>query len=291
MMIMTDKKKAAKTIVHPLATSVEHNDRYFSRAVGKSFQLLDLLNRAGAALSLNELASQVKLTRSSTFRLLYTLQKLHYVFQDGEGKYSIAIENWISSSRQVANALLKVAPVRAKELHAKFHESVSLAVFFQNHIEVVQVFESPQAVRMANSVGDIIPPHASSLGKAVTAFQTEEARMKLIKSYGIRRFTEHTITDQATLMRELATIREKGFAYEEEEAFLDGCCVGCPIFGNGEAAVAAISISMPKSRLPNGEKLKIMISDLQMTARKISEDLNKHMHSVVGAEPAFPARR
>ena len=115
------------------------------------FKLLDLLNRAGAALSLNELASQVKLTRSSTFRLLYTLQKSDHVFQDGEGKYSIAIENWISSSRQVANALLKVAPVRAKELHAKFHESVSLAVFFQNHIEVVQVFESPQAVRMANS--------------------------------------------------------------------------------------------------------------------------------------------
>ena len=69
-------------------------------------------------------------------------------------------------------------------------------------------------------------------------------------------------------------------------------CVGRPILGSPEkAAVAAISISMPKSRLPNGEKLKIMISDLQMTARKISEDLNNHTHSVVGAEPAFPARR
>jgi len=42
-------------------------------------------------------------------------------------------------------------------------------------------------------------------------------------------------------MAELVKVRTKGFAIEDEEAFVDGCCVGCPIFAGGEMAVAALS--------------------------------------------------
>ena len=50
---------------------------------------------------------------------------------------------------------------------------------FENRIEVVATVESPHLIRMGNTVGRILPPHASSLGKAVTAFQREEVRDRL----------------------------------------------------------------------------------------------------------------
>ncbi len=283
-MVAAKTSATAKDAVKPRAkreamVAGDRDDRYFSRAVGKSFELLRLLNRASVALSLNQLSVQVGLTRSSAFRLLHTLQVLRYVKQDSEGRYAIAAENWISTSVQATNALIRIAKEPARALNLRFQETVSLAVLYSNHIEVVQVFESPRVIRMANTLGGIIPPHTSSLGKSITAFQVEQVQLKLIHGYGLRRFTEHTTIDEVALLQELTQIREQGFAREEEETFPDGCCIGCPIFAGGETAVAAISISMPKFRMPQGLEQNKMISGLQDTARKISEGMKSCMCS------------
>jgi DNA-binding IclR family transcriptional regulator len=273
------KSAKARAVAEPSNTQTVEGNRYYSRAVGKSFELIDLLNRAHGALSLTELASRIGLTKSSTFRLLFTLQALRHVKQDDEGKYRLAVENWISPSAQITNTLITVAKEPSQSLRTRFQETVSLAVLYTNHIEVVQGFESPRVIRMANTLGGIIPPHASSLGKAITAFQTEQVQSKLIHSYGIRRFTDHTITDEVAVMAELAQVRTKGFAIEDEEAFVDGCCVGCPIFAGGEIAVAALSMSMPKFRLPQGKGLDSLIADVRSTANIISDNLKVRLGS------------
>jgi IclR family acetate operon transcriptional repressor len=269
--------KTAPSVIHVKDNG--RDDRYFARAVSKSFDLLDLLSRAGASLSLNELAAQVDLTKSSTFRLLQTLRALGYVSQDSETRYSLEAENWISPAVQTKNALLAVARDQARDLRTRFQETVSLAVLYANHIEVVLGFESPRMIRMANTLGGIIPPHASSLGKAILAFQPQQVQSRLIHSYGIRRFTEHTITDEVALLEELALVRRQGHAVEDEEAFLDGCCVGCPIFAGRSSAVAAISTSMPKFRFPQGDELKSMIASLKDTARAISDSLQNQLRA------------
>lgn len=252
---------------------LESEDRYFSRAVAKSFELIELLNKAGGSLSLTDLAVKVGLTKTSTYRLLFTLVSLRHVKQDEGGRYFLATENWISPSVQIANALTAIAKEPAQALRTRFQETVSLAVLYANHIEVILGFESPRVIRMANTLGGIIPPHASSLGKAIAAFQSETVRTKLIHSYGIRRFTEHTLTDEEALIEGLAEVRRKGYAFEDEEAFLDGCCIGCPIFAGNNTAVAGISISMPKFRLPPKKEREKMIAELQRAAAEISERL------------------
>ena len=118
-----------------------------------------------------------------------------------------------------------------QQLSRQLRETTSLAALFDNRIEVIAVVESPQPIRMSNIVGHILPPNASSLGKAITAFQNEERREKLLRSYGVYRFTEHTITDRTDLDREYARVREQKFATDLEESVSDGHCFGVPIFG------------------------------------------------------------
>ena len=67
--------------------------RYFSRAVGKAIQMLELLSRNGAPMSLVELSKQTQLTKSSAFRLLQTLETLHYIRRDANGHYLPSHEN------------------------------------------------------------------------------------------------------------------------------------------------------------------------------------------------------
>ena len=125
-----------------------------------------------------------------------------------------------------------------RELSREFGETVTLAMRFENRIEVVATIESPQLIRMGNTVGRILPPHASSLGKAITSHQTEDVRERLIRSYGVTPFTTHTITDEVALKLELERVRERGYSIDEEESVLEGRCFGVPIFGPAHEVVS-----------------------------------------------------
>ncbi len=252
--------------------------QYFSRAVSKAFYILNFLNLSQEPVSLNEMAARAGLTKTSCFRLLHTLERLRYIAQGPDSRYSIAESNWGSPSAQIANALLRSSQPIARALSEACGESVSIAVLFTNHIEVVQSFESSRVLRMANTVGRILPPHASSLGKAIAAFQPEAVRRKLLVSYGLQRFTPNTITDESKLREEFKKIRKQEYAYEGEESTWDGCCFGAPIFvghaGEQNPAVAAISVSMPKSRKPSeGIPHEILMEQLFTASWKLSQEL------------------
>jgi DNA-binding IclR family transcriptional regulator len=257
------------------ASSQQEESAYFSRSIGKAFLILNLLSRSKIPLSLSEIASLADLTKSSCFRLLFTLQTLRYLSQNEDGRFSIAADNWVNSATQVASSLPGIASESIQRLNSEFRETISLAVLFSNHIEVVHVKESPQVIRMANTVGRILPPHASSLGKAITAFQTPEIRNHLLQSYGLMRLTDATITDEALVLQEFEAIRKNGVAHEAEESTPEGCCFGCPIFLDSSSAVAAISISIPKSRLPETRTRARLLQALRAESKKISQKLHE----------------
>jgi len=266
---------------------IEGEDPYFSRAVGKSFLMLNLLSLADEPLTLNQMTSQAELTKSSCFRLLHTLERLHLVARTVDGRYLLKEKSAGASAARITSALLQVEQQHLRSLNEEFGETVSVAVLFTNHIEVVQTLESPRVLRMANTVGRILAPHASSLGKAITAFQPEEISRKLLVSYGLQRFTANTITDERLLREEFERIREQGYASEAEESTPDGYCFGAPLFfQSGKApgvAVAALSLSMPKSRLPEGEARSYMVQRLLTTASQVSAELHPQ---ISGALPA-----
>jgi IclR family acetate operon transcriptional repressor len=126
---------------------------------------------------------------------------------------------------------------------------------------------------MSNVVGHIVPPNSSSLGKAITAFQTEERREKLLRSNGIYRFTDHTIVDRAELFREWERVRAQKFATDREESVYDGVCFGVPIFGESGEVNAAISVSLPKARLRQGDHPAVIMEALAAAAAQVATDL------------------
>jgi len=138
---------------------------------------------------------------------------------------------------------------------------------------VIAVVESPQTVRMSNVVGHILPPNASSMGKAVTAFQTEDRREKLLRSHGVYRFTDHTLTDGSELGAEWERVQLQKFAVDREESVYDGVCFAVPIFGESGEVNAAISLSLPKARLRNAEHEAAMVKALTAAAAQIAADL------------------
>jgi IclR family acetate operon transcriptional repressor len=248
----------------------ERSDKYFSKVIGKALDLIAILRSSTEPLSLNELTARLDLAKSSVFRILHTLEVSGYIERDSAGRYSVGADLRDSAPGRVRVSLVSAATSALRELSREFRETVTLAMYFENRIEVVATLESPHLIRMGNTVGRIVPPHASSLGKAITAFQREDVRDRLIRSYGMHRFTEHTITDEMELKREFERVRARGYSTDAEESVLEGCCFGAPILDADGHSIGAISVSSPKMRMRDEQLQKRLIATLRRAADAVS---------------------
>ena len=243
----------------------EREDKYFSKVIGKALDIIDILRSSGQPLSLNELTLRIELAKSSVFRILHTLEVSGYIERDPTGRYSVAADLQAWAPGQMRSTLVDAALPALKDLNREFRETVSLAMRFENRIEVIATLESPHLIRMGNTVGRIVPPHASSLGKAIAAFQPEDVRERLVRSYGIHRFTDHTVTDEVELKREFERVRSRGYSTDQEESVLEGCCFGVAVLDAHGDAIAAISISSPKMRVRDEPLQKRLVAAISLT--------------------------
>ena len=107
------------------------------------------------------------------------------------------------------------------------------------------------------------------MGKAILAFLPESDQVSLIERLELTANTNNTITDRATLIEHLATVRAQKFAIDNEETEDGVRCVGAPIFDRTGHVFAAISVSGPAYRLPIS-RLIALASLVMDTANTIS---------------------
>lgn len=208
-------------------------------------------------MSLSELAAAIKLGKPAALRLLRTLEQLGYLSRDGGKYYRLEAGASMTGMQGSLHIIRRIAGGFCRELQSKCSETVTLAYLFDDHIRVVDVFESTRQIKMSNRVGRMLQPYASSLGKAITAFQDEGLMQALLDVYGIYRFTRHTLVDQLAIQNEFAAVRRRGYAEDKEETVEGGYCIGFPLRTPDRGVVAAMSISAPRFRIPaeGAEKL------------------------------------
>jgi DNA-binding IclR family transcriptional regulator len=251
----------------------ERTDKYFSKVIGKALDVIAILRSTAQPLSLNELTLRLELAKSSVFRILHTLEVAEYVERDAAGRYTVPADLRAWGVGQIRAALVDAALPALKDLSREFGETVSLAMRFENRIEVIATVESPRLIRMGNTVGRILPPYASSLGKAIAAFQPEDVRDRLVRSYGIHPFTEHTVIDEVELKRQFEVVRSRGYSADDEESVLGGLCFGVPVLDAQGDAIAALSVSSPKMRMRNEQLQKRLVTALRRAADTVARTL------------------
>lgn len=112
--------------------------------------------------------------------------------------------------------------------------------------------------------------HYSSIGKAILAYLPEDRVHEIIEEYGLPQRTENTITDEAALFEELATVRDRGYAVNDEEEIVGLRAVGAPVRQSDGRVLGAISVSGPTSRL-KGETFTSTLPEQVMEAANIIE--------------------
>jgi DNA-binding IclR family transcriptional regulator len=241
--------------------------------VGKLLRILEALQSSPAGLQLKDIAQQTGINKSTAFRFLVHLENEGYVFRDDTGAYGIGVKLLqLASGTTLQATLRKIGrPMLDKVWHATA-ETVNLGMFDGSKVLYIDVIESSHTFRLVSQIGSRRPLHSTALGKAMLAYLPQTEQEHLIASMEFERFTPHTITRPAQLKKDLVLTRERGYALDDEEAYLGSRCVAAPIFDAGGRVVAALSVSGPTTRIPR-EKIAPFAALVRKAAAEISQRL------------------
>jgi len=127
-----------------------------------------------------------------------------------------------------------------------------------------------KAVQLDTHAGKRVPLQTTAMGKTILAYQPRDEVEEIFDRHGLPQITEHTITDREELFDVLAEIRERGYAYDDEERVNGMRCVAAPITDGDNRAIAAISVSGPKSRL-SGDSFTDELPDTVLRSTNVIE--------------------
>jgi DNA-binding IclR family transcriptional regulator len=123
-------------------------------------------------------------------------------------------------------------------------ETINLGVASNGMVEQIAQVDSTYLIGGTNWVGRSVPLHCSALGKVLLAYGAAQ-----LPPGPLERRTDKTITSEAALRTDLASVRARGYAVTDEELEPGLIAVAAPIYGYDGAVVAALSVSAPASRL------------------------------------------
>jgi DNA-binding IclR family transcriptional regulator len=206
----------------------------------------------GPAGSASALAEAVGLNRTTTWRILTTLEQERLVTHDkATGTYSLGFGLIDLAGQADGDAMVRAARVVLQRLAGQARETAALAVVRGGVLTYVAEATADTVVA-AGWQGRQVAVHATSTGKVLLAFShPAELRVLLRLPRGGRlpRYTPSTITSLTALEKELALTRDRGYAVCRGEFESTAWGVSAPVLDLAERPVAIVSVWGPSERL------------------------------------------
>jgi IclR family acetate operon transcriptional repressor len=121
--------------------------------------------------------------------------------------------------------------------------TVHLAVRVSDHAVYLHKVDSDKPYEMRSRVGNLLWLHCTAIGKAILAYLPPDEVAAVVASAGLPARTPATITDLDALRAELAAVRERGFAVDDEENETTVRCIGAAILDRAGRPRGGVSIS------------------------------------------------
>jgi IclR family transcriptional regulator, KDG regulon repressor len=226
-------------------------DRYLINSIVRACNVLRCLSREKAYFKISEIAHLLHLDRSTTYRVLLSLEKCGFVEKDKKtGEYSLGITAFeIGNTYLRQTDLIQVSKPIMADLASRVRETVHLAVLSDTEIVYVDKVDSPRSLGVMSKIGQRAPLYRTALGKVLLAFRPEEERSRIISEIRLKPSTRNTITSKRKLVEELEETRKRGYALDRRESEEDIECIGAPIRDHLGGVIAALSISGPQRKI------------------------------------------
>ncbi len=237
----------------------------------KGIDLLFLFSEAEPVLGVQEIASRLRLPKSTTYRFVSTLRQAGLLVQDSESrKYRLG-----ARLLSLQPAVIRPVDLRTltlpflRDLMQRSGETAHLTERRGSSVVITEVVESPSILRMAPKRGQSFPLHAGALSRAILAFLPPREIDHILQARRLKRFTSNTPITAAALKRTLQEVRRTGYAVSLQEVTAGSCGISAPILGPGGWAIGSLGISGPMQRLTE-QKRPALVEPIRKAAAEVT---------------------
>jgi DNA-binding IclR family transcriptional regulator len=212
------------------------------KSVRKAIDVLEILADARRALRVGEIAAKLNMSASAVSRLVATLSKAEFVYQDEEtGQCYLGLGLTVLGADALGRRSLdRIAKPIMDELANRLPGYVSVSRLARGKVVVMRALQVPLSQHSVN-LTVVAPVHACAPGKILCGgFGAAQIR-ELVKSQGMDPVTTHTMTQPGQFLAAVEAGRADGFAVDDEESAYKHRHVACPIFDHNGNIVAALS--------------------------------------------------
>lgn len=213
------------------------------RTVQRALDIINCFSLQKRELTLTEISSTINLAKSTTSRLLSTLEMNGYVIKDTNTlKYRLGYNLYYLG--YIAGKSIQIKEIAypfMQTLRDETKETVNLYILEEEYRVCIEQCESPQQLRHLVKIGERLPLWAGAGGKVLLAYQDEVFQQQILSSNHIKKSDE-------IIKRDLAVIRSEGFALSQDERELGLSAIAVPIFSVDNKVNACLSLSGPTQR-------------------------------------------
>ncbi|MQA81029.1 MAG: helix-turn-helix domain-containing protein [Streptosporangiales bacterium] len=235
-----------------MRTRQERGQRMAMNSVEKTLVVLRALSTPDRPRKLADLAGSTGINKTTLHRILQVFTAQGYAVTTGDGSYAsgpalVALAGATLADRDLGAVARPILDNLQRQTRHTAHFAVrsgTVAVYLAK-------VESQEPYRMASRVGMQIALHCTAIGKAILAgLPDDEVRAIVAATAPLIRHTSGTIVDDAALAGELAAIRDRGYAIDEEENERNVRCVGAVVRDSAGTAIGGVSVSALTFALP-----------------------------------------
>lgn len=248
---------------------------YVVPGLERGIRLLQLFDFERRTLRLSDMARLLAISRSSAFRLAYTLEQLGFLQRDEEGRFyrlgagvlKLGFEYLVS---------LEVVDVARPELELLRDETgASAHLTVREGREIIYLSRVPTRHHLTSNVtiGARRPAHATPMGRLLLSELSPATLSQLYPEEALAIYTEATPKTVQELYRMTREDRARGFVVSRGSFEAGGASVAAPVRSPKEGFVAAIDVSGPNAAFDMSELETRIKSAVVTAASRISRRL------------------
>jgi DNA-binding IclR family transcriptional regulator len=232
--------------------------------------LLQALARGREALTLSQLARELGCTRSLVFRVAHELTARDLIIRSEDGRYSLGVATLeLGGAYLGGSELAQAARQITQDLSRETGETTNLGVLRQADVIYLIRSEGRNALLTVSHIGGRIPANCAAMGKALLA-ELDERELERTLIDPLARLTPNSLGTLGDLKRALVTVRDQGYATDEQEAVLGRSCLAAALASGDERAALSISVSA----LVFAERRKELLVALLAARDRLDREIN-----------------
>ncbi len=250
----------------------------FVASLEKAFKVLHAFDGPKRHMTLADIARATGLDRSSTQRLVHTLEELGYVKRITETRnYGLASKLLQLSYNYIrANELIDKASPYLLDISRTVGETTNLHELDGTDIVFLARFPGQHLVNIDIAVGSRLPAFFTASGTAILSRLPEARRREILSQSDLRPITPHTVIDPQQLLDRVQKAAERGYAIVKNETVLGDISVAAAVADHRGNTVSAINIAVPTTRWTMERVESELAQHVQVAATSISKSKFGH---------------